>query len=140
MFATQSSKALFYAVLTVSLFSISFADQIGFEPCTEETFGLVSNVDITPCERGASDEPCRFRFGQDYAITGEYEMSLAGYRGHGLIDIPTVEYTPLISADAPKATLEARDDSVQPSKRYPYSGQSFDGESCSWLILPFASH
>jgi hypothetical protein len=41
----------------------------------------------------------------------------------------TVEYTPLLSSgDLPRNNLQARDDSVQPSLRYPYSGQAFDGE------------
>ena len=40
-----------------------------------------------------------------------------------------VEYTPLLSSgDLPRNNLQARDDSVQPSLRYPYSGQAFDGE------------
>ncbi|CAD6570218.1 MAG: hypothetical protein CYPHOPRED_003818 [Cyphobasidiales sp. Tagirdzhanova-0007] len=102
------------AILSLFLASRISADQIDFTPCPATTAGLVSNVDITPCERDSGDEPCRFRFGNDYVIS--------------------LEYTPLVSADQPRTSLEARDDSVDPSKRYPYSGQSFD--ACEYTTCP----
>jgi hypothetical protein len=47
----------------------AMAELVEFSPCPSNTFGLVESVDITPCERGASDEPCRFRFGSEYTIS-----------------------------------------------------------------------
>jgi len=93
----------------------AMAELVEFSPCPSNTFGLVESVDITPCERGASDEPCRFRFGSEYTIS--------------------IEYTPLLSSgDLPRNNLQARDDSVQPSLRYPYSGQAFD--VCEYTACP----
>lgn len=48
------------------------AELVDYTPCGSNTFGLVESVDITPCERGGVDEPCRFRFGFDYTITGAW--------------------------------------------------------------------
>lgn len=67
----------------------------------------ISSVTIMPCERGGSDEPCRFRFGSNYTIS--------------------VNYTSNLEAVLPRTTLMARDDTVVPSLRYPYSGESFGG-------------
>ena len=61
---------------TLSMLAVVIkAELIDFTPCPSNTFGLVDSVDISPCERGASDEPCRFRFGSDYTITSELTVA-----------------------------------------------------------------
>lgn len=112
-----------------------YAELVDFTPCPSNTFGLVESVDISPCERGASDEPCRFRFGSDYTITSAYTEALSTSSSA----FHAVQYTPLLSSgELPRANLQARDDFVQPSLRYPYSGQAFDGSPLSsdvWCML-----
>ena len=63
------SSSHFVAAALVAMVANTFAESIDFTPCTGNTFGLTTNVDISPCERGAPDEPCRFRFGHDYTIS-----------------------------------------------------------------------
>lgn len=68
--------------------------------------GVVHSVDIFPCERAGLDEPCRLRYGGNYTLT--------------------VNFTTYLNSNSPKHTLLARDDTVVPSLKYPYSGQSFN--------------
>jgi hypothetical protein len=117
--------------LLILLKTLASAEKIVFDTCTDtDSVGVVSGVDITPCERSSIDEPCRFRFGHDYNITSVYDPR--SFFSHRLItcdfSIP-VDYTSLeASTDKPRASLEARDDTQDPPFEYAYSGQAFDGE------------
>ena len=66
-------SSLFFVGLPLLMSRLTVrAELVDYTPCGSNTFGLVESVDITPCERGGVDEPCRFRFGFDYAITGAW--------------------------------------------------------------------
>ncbi|KAL8277684.1 hypothetical protein RQP46_009957 [Phenoliferia psychrophenolica] len=85
---------------------------------TDGPNGTVNSVSVFPCERASPDEPCRFRFGANYTIS--------------------VNFTSAISTTRPRSTVLARDDTVVPSLRYPYSGQSFDG--CTYTSCPIVAN
>jgi hypothetical protein len=90
---------------------------IAFHTClnSPSPAGVVNAVTVMPCERANGDEPCRFRYGVNYTIA--------------------INYTSYLGAENPKQTLEARDDTVVPSLRYPYSGQSFNACEVSLCFI-----
>lgn len=58
------------AASTLLLFTAPIkSDKILFEPCLQDSSGIVSSVDISPCERSTANEACRFRYGEEYTIT-----------------------------------------------------------------------
>lgn len=71
-----SSKLSFITINALLLISASArADKILFDTCPEDTSGIVSSVDISPCERSNANEACRFRFGEEYTITSRSAVS-----------------------------------------------------------------
>ncbi|KAK9895393.1 hypothetical protein P389DRAFT_172987 [Cystobasidium minutum MCA 4210] len=110
-----SKVSLFLAGALLLISAPAQADKILFDMCPEDTSGIVSSVDITPCERKHANEPCKFRFGEEYTIT--------------------IGYTSLESSGpSPRSSLVARDDTQDPVFEYAYSGQAFD--ACEYTACP----
>ncbi|GAA6021632.1 hypothetical protein JCM10207_008091 [Rhodosporidiobolus poonsookiae] len=94
------------------------ATSVPFFPCpsasTSPALGIVHSVSLSPCFRGEEDEPCRFREGKTVFVQ--------------------VNYTAFLGSEQPRSGLQARDDAVEPSERYAYSGQAFD--ACAYTPCP----
>lgn len=132
----------FFALLSLVSFRSAIAEKIDFTVCQETALieGLAQSVDISPCDRAADDEPCRFRFGHKYKISSWFLPDQKRTRADRTSSASTVEYTPLTSAEEPRASLEARDDYQDPSLRYAYSGQAFDGRRNHYDQRAFANN
>ncbi|BGP17736.1 hypothetical protein JCM10213_005317 [Rhodosporidiobolus nylandii] len=88
---------------------------ISFDSCQSTSpAGVVNSVVVSPCSRSSDDEPCHFHVGETYLIQ--------------------LNYTSYLASDAPRSSLVARDDTVDPSESYAYSGQTFDG--CAYTPCP----
>ncbi|KAM0748213.1 hypothetical protein T439DRAFT_292042 [Meredithblackwellia eburnea MCA 4105] len=107
----------FTATAAINGTNVTAGDLQNYYPL-EKGQGEVHSVSIFPCERAEVDEPCRFRFGVNYTIS--------------------VNFTSFVNTTAPRSTILARDDTVVPTVRYPYSGQTFDG--CAYTGCPITAN
>ncbi|GAA5983398.1 hypothetical protein JCM11641_007836 [Rhodosporidiobolus odoratus] len=92
---------------------------IDFQSCSApHTAGVVNSVIVSPCSRSSDDEPCHFHVGETYFIQ--------------------LNYTSYLEAETPRSSVIARDDTVDPSEEYAYSGQTFDGCAYTPCAVPAA--
>ncbi|KAG0142278.1 hypothetical protein CROQUDRAFT_50535 [Cronartium quercuum f. sp. fusiforme G11] len=87
--------------------------QVPFTPCKGHSFGEVSSMEISPCERNLSSDPCTFRHGVNYTIS----LGFVSHRNSSL----------------PRSSVVAQDG----TQSYAYSGQSFN--ACRYSHCPIVA-